>query len=97
MAKPWAPNLEEGESVAIAERVSYRTELIDPDLELVVRLRNHLAVVKGANEMLAEQWDELDNSDRRRLLELACRGARQLDLDVSEFSTRVIDLTEPDR
>ena len=78
----------------VEHQVSYRTELIDPDLELVVRLRNHLAVVKGANEMLAQQWHELDDGDRRKLVDLACRGVQDLDQDVSEFSNRVIDLTD---
>ena len=81
--------------MAIADKdVSYRTELIDPDLEMVVRLRNHLAVVKGANQLMAAQWDELDDEDRGKLMDLALRGADLLNDAVTDFSGRLIDLRD---
>ena len=64
----------------------FRTEDVPPEVDMLVRLRNHLAVVRGANHLLAEKWDVLTDADRKQLLDLAVRGSAQLSDDVDVFA-----------
>ena len=64
----------------------FRTEEVPPEVDMLIRLRNHLAVVRGANHLLSERWDDLSDADRQHLLGLAVKGSAQLSDDIDAFA-----------
>ena len=64
----------------------FHTEVVPPEVDMIIRLRNHLAVVRGANHLLAERWDELADAERTQLLDLALKGSAQLTDDIDTFA-----------
>ena len=78
-----------------ADRGPFRIESLPPEVEMVVRLRNHLWVVAGANQLLADQWSTLNEDERLQLLSLALRGVTHLNEDVADYSESVEALADP--
>ena len=71
------------------EKGLFRQEVVPPDIELILRLRDHLAVIQGANHLLAEKWDTLGPQDRDLLIGLALKAAAQLSDRVDRFAQSV--------
>lgn len=67
----------------------FRQEVVPPDIELILRLRDHLAVIKGANHLLAEKWETVTPQDRELLLGLALKAAADLGRRVDDFAASV--------